>query len=110
MSQFRLLENKSVLFLDLQGTIAKFVPNFATSVQPIHNLQTALTFEWNYAEADAAFKEMKYTVCDFKQYSFVSNRSFGCTYITTDAFWYGIGSRMIQVVEGQERLIACISR
>ena len=94
-------------FLGLAGYYAKFVPNFATKVQPIRDLQTASTFDWN-AEADAAFKGVKYTIANSAALSlFDPNLD---VFVTTDASGYGIGGTMTQLIEGQERLVACVSR
>ena len=94
-------------FLGLAGYYARFVPNFATKVQPIRDLQTASQFAWN-AEASAAFQEIKSAIVNSEALSLFDPNLDVC--ITTDASGYGIGAIMTQMIDGQERIVSCISR
>ncbi|KAJ8046478.1 hypothetical protein HOLleu_05158 [Holothuria leucospilota] len=89
-------------FLGLAGYYARFVPNFATKVQSIRDLQTASHFAWN-AEASAAFQEIKSAIVNSEALSLFDPNLDVC--ITTDASGYGIGAIMTQMIDGQERIV-----
>lgn len=95
------------LFLGLAGYYAKFNANFAAKVQPIRNFHTASHFAWN-AEADAAFPQIKSAIVNSDALSLSDPNLDVC--VTTDASSYGIGAIMTQVIDGQERIVSCISR
>ena len=95
-------------FLGVVGYYAKFVPDFATVVEPLRQLlRGCQAFQWT-DEAERAFTEVKERIVQSSPLTpFDPNLP---TLVTTDASGVGLGATLSQLHGTQERVVAFASR
>ena len=95
-------------FLGLAGYYAKFVPDFATVVEPLRQLlRGCQAFQWS-DDANRAFEEVKQRIVQSGPLTpFDPNLP---TLVTTDASGVGLGATLSQLHGTQERIVAFASR
>ena len=95
-------------FLGLASYFRRFVPDFAELSAPLHDLTKPSTrFKWTEVE-NHSFNELKSRLCNPPVLAFPDPNK---TYIlTTDASTYGLGAILSQKTDGQEKVIAYLSR
>ena len=96
-------------FLGLVGYYSKFIPNYATIVEPMRRLlRRNISFVWD-TEAQKSFDRVKSLIAEHLTLAFYNPNLH--TIVTTDASSYGLGITLSQITkEGNEVLIACASR
>lgn len=98
-------------FLGLTSWYSKFLPNFATIVEPMRVLQrdaAASSFEWT-VDADNSFKKLKQLILDSPVLALFDPSL--PTFVTTDASDYGLGAVLTQLhPDRSERTVAFASR
>ena len=95
-------------FLGLCSYYLRFLPQFATVVEPLRKLTTSKeSFVWN-DEQQAAFEEVKRQIASAPTMAIFNEN---CpTYVSTDASDVGLGAVPSQVQNGVEKCIAYASR
>ena len=98
-------------FLGLANYFRDHVRNFATLARPLHQLTISYNakkrIEWN-EEAEQAFEELREAIDQCPVLAWITKG--GETILCTDACNYGIGGYLYQIIGGEERPIAFISK
>ncbi|RUA05255.1 MAG: hypothetical protein DSY43_04955 [Gammaproteobacteria bacterium] len=96
-------------FLGLVNFSARFVPNLATTAEPLRRLtKKGATFQWN-SEHQRAFDTLKNDLANSETLAYF-DRNAEETKLTTDASPVGLGAVLTQVQNGTERVVAYASR
>lgn len=96
-------------FLGLVNFSARFIPNLASSAEPLHRLTRRETpFVWG-TEQQAAFDTLKSSLANAETLAYF-DRNAEKTKLITDASPVGLGAVLTQVQGGCERVVAYASR
>ena len=96
-------------FLGLVNFSARFVPNLATTAEPLRRLTKKMTpFHWN-SEQQRAFDTLKSDLANSETLAYF-DRNAEETKLTADASPVGLGAVLTQVKNGVEQVVAYASR
>ena len=95
-------------FLGMANFYRTFIPDLATTAEPLNNLtRKEVPFEWT-TECEDAFQKIKAAISTQPVLAYFDESKEIRIY--TDACKKGIGGILNQVHDGKERLVACVSR
>ena len=95
-------------FLGLVNFCARFIPNFASVCEPLRRItKQNVEFEWK-TEQQEAFQKLKQSLCDAETLAFFDKDAE--TQVIADASPVGLGAVLIQIQNGEHRVICYASR
>jgi len=95
-------------FLGLVNFCARFIPNFASVCEPLRRItRQSVEFEWK-TEQQMAFQKLKQALCDAETLAFFDKDAE--TQVIADAGPVGLGAVLVQIQNGEHRVICYASR